>query len=319
MILVTGGTGLLGSYLITFLLENSIKNIRVLIRNENQEKEFKNSERLIFSIGNINDISSLEDSFHDVTEVYHCAGLVSFSPFDKENLLKINVEGTANIVNQCLDRKIKLCHVSSVAAIGKSKSGSISNEETHWDDSSYNSFYGYTKYLGELEVWRGIEEGLEAVIVNPSVILGPANWNRSSMKLFKYVKDEHTYYSGGGNNFVDVRDVSSIMYNLMDKSIFHERFIIAGDRVEFKLLFEKIANCINVKAPQKQVKNWMLSLLWRIEYLKSYLFKTTPLLTKETAKVSERKHQYASDKIKDKLSFKFKSIDDTISWVSKNI
>lgn len=319
MILVTGGTGLLGSHLIKYLLENTNSAIKVLVRNEFHKNKFKSSERLEFAVGDINDIPKLEDAFINVTQVYHCAGLVSFSPFEKDKLFKVNVEGTANIVNLCIDNGIELCHVSSVAAIGKSKKNNISDEKTEWDNSAENSFYGYTKYLGELEVWRGIEEGLNAVIVNPSIILGPAEWDKSSMKLFKYIKDGNKYYTGGGNNFIDVRDVVYIMHQLMETKTFSQRFIVANERIEYKILFQKIAKALNVKAPEKQVSKWMLNLLWRIEYLKAYIFKTTPLLTKETAKVSERTHQYSSNKIKETITFNFYQIDDTINWVSKNI
>ena len=179
MILVTGATGLLGSNLITLLLKQNNK-IRALVRNQIDINQFDLNENLSFIVGDILDITSLEEAFVDIEYVYHCAGFVSFSPFDKQKLLKINVEGAANIVNLSLDYNVKkLCHVSSVAAIGKSKTSNITTESTVWDDSQENSYYGFTKYLGELEVWRGIEEGLNAVIINPSVILGYAKWSRS--------------------------------------------------------------------------------------------------------------------------------------------
>lgn len=320
MILITGATGLLGSYLVHFLLQHSNEKLKLLIRNNEDEKKIQSSNRIHFCKGNINDIPSLEIAFKEVTKVYHCAGKISFSPFEQEEMYKINVEGTANIVNFCIQNKIdKLCHVSSVAAIGKNKNSLFSDEKVEWDDSAENSYYGKTKYLGELEVWRGIEEGLNAVIVNPSVILGPAAWNQSSMKLFNYVKNEPKYYTKGGNNFVDVRDVVQIMVLLMNSNINNDRFIIAGERISYQKLFIIIAQYLNVKPPVKEVKSWILDILWRLEHIKSILFKTQPILTKETANVAKRKHEYVSKKVIDTLNYKFNPINETVQWVTQKL
>ena len=320
MILITGATGLLGSFLVEYLLENTKYSIKLLIRNKNQISNFPRSNKLHFSIGDVNDLETLEDSFQDVEYVFHCAGLISFSPFEQENLKKVNIEGTANIVNFCLAKGInKLCHVSSVAAIGKAKNSLTSDEKVEWDNSEDNSYYGKTKYLGELEVWRGIEEGLNAVIVNPSVILGPADWTQSSMKLFNYVKAKNKYYTLGGNNFVDVRDTVKIMNSLMFSDIHSEKFIVAGERLEFKKLFDLMANALNVSPPSKPAKQWMINILWRLEHLKSLVTGKSPLITKETSKVSQRKHQYSSEKIIKQLNFSFTPVEDTIKWTVQKL
>ena len=315
MILVTGATGLLGKHLIKILLGDN-QFVKALIRSKKDAKKFEKHPNLSFCVGNINDIPSLELAFEDVEQVYHCAGKISFSPFDKQNLFNVNVSGTANIVNFCIDKNVKkLCYVSSVAAIGKDKNSLISTEKTTWDDSMDNSYYGKTKYLGELEVWRGIEEGLNAVITNPSVILGPSEWNQSTMKLFKYVKEGNKFYTAGGNNFIDVRDVVNIMIQLMNSEINAERYILTSHRIEYIDLFQKIAKVLNVNPPSIKVKNWLVQIMWRVEHLKSLIFRTEPLLTKETAKVTQRQHQFSSEKINHHIDHKYHSIDDTINWV----
>ena len=320
MILVTGASGLLGSYLVEYLSEIAATPIKLLLRNENQKSQFKDLKNVQYSIGDINDISSLEEAFENIEYVFHCAGLISFSPFDKEKLEKINIEGTANIVNMCLWHKVKkLCHVSSVAAIGKSKDGLVSNEEVQWDESDDNSFYGKTKYLGELEVWRGIEEGLNAVIVNPSVIIGPTSWSRSSMKLFDYVKKGNRFYTQGGNNFVDVRDVVELMHKLLFSDISSERYIIAGERITYKKLFELIATALKVKPPYIMAKKWMIDVLRCFSYVKSLITKKHPLITKETSKVSLRKHEYSSQKIISLLDYTFTSMEKTIPWTVEKL
>lgn len=320
MILITGATGLLGFHLVDHLLTTCEDRLKLLIRHEDQTKAFPDSLKLEFAIGDVKDISSLESAFQGVNKVYHCAGLISFSPFDKEELSKINIEGTINVVNCCIDFNIeKLCHVSSVAAIGIPKDGNMATEETTWDPSARHSHYGNTKYHGELEVWRGIEEGLNAVIVNPSVILGPTDWNRSSMKLFSYVKEGNKYYTSGGNNFVDVRDVVVLMDKLMNSEIKSQRFIVSGERVLYKELFSLIANKLNMTPPAIKANKWLIEILWRLEHLKSLVFNTKPIITRETSVTAERTHSYSSQKIKERYNYQFKPIGETISYVVEKI
>ena len=318
---------LLGSHLLYELVCKN-ENVRAIYRRKKTLSRVKhvfsyftdNAEALFNKIewveADITNLPQLETAFKDITHVYHCAAFVSFEPNKYKTLRKINIEGTANIVNLCIANSIKkLCYVSSVAAIGKSKTSLISDETTDWDESDDNSYYGKSKYLGELEVWRGIEEGLNAVVINPSVILGPADWNQSTMKLFKYVKDKNKFYTGGGNNFVDVRDVVNIMTSLMESNINAQKVIIANNRMEYKNLFTLIANALNVTAPSILINYNLLQILWRIEYLKAFIFNADPLLTKETAKVSLRKHEFSSEKIIKELNVSFTPIEKTISWI----
>ncbi|MFC0183961.1 SDR family oxidoreductase [Pseudarcicella hirudinis] len=180
--------------------------------------------------GDILDVLSLEEAISKADYVVHTAAMVSFAPKDRNKMLRINVEGTANVVNMCLLYKVKkLCFVSSVAAIGRkfsngaSDTSNLIDEKAQWEESPLNSNYAKSKYQAELEVWRGVAEGLDAVVVNPSIILGEADWYKSSTQLFKYVYDENKYYTGGTINYVDVQDVAEIIYKLLHSDIVNER------------------------------------------------------------------------------------------------
>lgn len=319
MILVTGATGLLGFHLVQHLqATRKEEQLRVLVRKQ-EHADFFSSLQIEAVLGDILDVDSLTEAFQKVDYVFHCAAVVSFSPKDERNMLHVNVTGTANIVNACIQYGVKkLCHVSSVAALGPGKKGVV-DETCMWEEGADSSYYGYTKHLSELEAWRGHAEGLEVVIVNPSVILGPVkDWDQSSMKLFKYVKDGNSYYTAGRNNMVDVRDVVHIMNSLMFSDISGERFIVAGDAIPYKILFETIAQGLGVPAPHKKASPWMITLMWRIEQIKT-IFGYTPLITKETIKVAKRQHQYTSEKIQQKLGVTFYPLKETVVWVCKEL
>jgi len=257
----------------------------------------------------------------DVDQVYHCAGLVSYAPQDAGLLKEINVTGTANIVNACLEKPgIKLCHVSSVAAIGQVKGKAYLTEDTKWDVNMPHSHYASSKYFGELEVWRGISEGLHAVIVNPSVVLGPAaDWSRSSTQVFKYVYDERRFYTAGSANFVDVRDVVTAMVSLLATNITAERFILNAGLLSYKTFFEQVAGCLQKKAPAVKVPNFLTEVLWRAERVRSFFTSKRPLITKETARIAKKKHVYSNEKIKSRLNFEFIPLEQTIKWCCREL
>jgi nucleoside-diphosphate-sugar epimerase len=202
-------------------------------------------------------VYALEDALQNITEVYHCAGLVSFNPKDEKKLFSINVDGTANVVNAALNAGVKkFVHVSSVAAIGRIRPGELINEKMEWTPETSNSRYGYSKYLGEMEVWRGVAEGLDAVVINPSIILGPGNWNEGSTKIFKSVYDEFPWYTEGVSGFVDVEDVAAAMIALMKSDITAEKFIVSAENISYQHLFNMIAKAFNKKEASK---NWFFS------------------------------------------------------------
>ncbi|GEO04881.1 NAD-dependent epimerase [Adhaeribacter aerolatus] len=319
MIFITGGTGLIGSFLIRNLLAEGAA-LKVLYR-QHIPSEFEQKSNIEWIKGDILDTALLRDLMPGITQVYHCAGLVSYAPQDAALLKEINVTGTANIVNVCLENPgVKLCHVSSVAAIGHVKGQQVLTEATKWDLNASHSAYANSKYFGELEVWRGIAEGLPAVIVNPSVILGPAaDWSRSSTQLFKYVFEEHKFYTRGGANFVDVRDVIMAMTALMQADITGERFILNAGLLSYEAFFMQVARGLQKKAPSVKVPGLLTEIIWRAEAMRSFFTRKRPLITKETARIAKKNHLYSNEKIKTKLQFKFIPLEKTILWCCQEL
>lgn len=292
MNLVTGGSGLLGQQVIKKLLALQQQVVAIYhhtpipISNPN----------LTLIQANLLDVVALDAAMQGITAVYHCAALVSFNPADRENLYKTNVEGTANIVNIALANNVhKLVYVSSVAALGRHKDNPTIDETLQW--VSGGSYYGQSKHLGEMEVWRGIAEGLNAVIVNPSIILGEADWNSSSTQLFKTVYNQLGWYTTGTNGWVDVQDVAEAMLQLMQSPITDERFIVSGSNQTYQTIFNTIAKAFNKKAPNKKVTPLVAAVLWRLAKLKALITNKQPLITKETAHTALTTTYYNNEKL----------------------
>ncbi|WP_372752275.1 NAD-dependent epimerase/dehydratase family protein [Labilibaculum sp.] len=329
MILVTGGTGLVGSHLIFDLLSKG-KKVRALKRQSSNTELVRNTfayytknanelfERIEWFDGDVLDPLSLEDALKDIKEVYHCAALVSFKKNDFKKLQDINVLGTRNIVNECLEAKIrKFCMVSSIASLGSPEEGENTvNEQTPWTPEEKRSSYSSSKFNSELEVWRGIEEGLNAVIVNPSIILGPGQWEKGSSQLFSSVAKGLNYYTKGVTGYVDVRDVSRAMIELMDSEIKNERFILNSEDCSFEFILKSIAKALNIPGPKKYASKKMTEIAWRLAYLKKIFLFQQDSFTKETARASHNVKHYYNRKITEALGFEFisikKSIEDTL-------
>jgi dihydroflavonol-4-reductase len=325
MKLITGATGLVGSHL-TFELIRSGHLVRALRRPDSRFEMIKKvfslysdkPEELFSKIewidGDILDIFSLEDAMDRVEEVYHCAALVSFLPKDKKKLMRTNTEGTANVVNAALEKKIrKLCHVSSIAALGRPEHQSdLIDENLVWKTSKHNSMYAVSKYGAEREVWRGTAEGLDVVIVNPSIILGVAGLAMGSSRLFNTVWNGLKVYPPGKNGFVDVRDVARAMILLMQSEIRNERFILNVDNIEYRRLFELMAAAFGKPTPAIKVSAAMSGLAWRLEKLRSMVTGVKPLITKETAHTAVQQYKYSNEKVKKELGFEFTPIEETI-------
>ncbi|HEY9262125.1 NAD-dependent epimerase/dehydratase family protein [Chitinophaga sp.] len=317
MILVTGGTGFLGSHLIRALVAAG-KPVRALYRQQPSPRLQDISDKIEWVPGDILDIFTLEDALVGVTQVYHCAAIVSFQAADKDRLLKINVEGTANVVNMSLDAGVKkLLYVSSVAAIGRARENAAINEECEWEDSKNNSRYSISKFQGEMEVWRGMAEGLDAVIVNPSIILGAGFWDDGSGALLKNAWKEFPYYTEGVNGFVDVLDVVQAMIQLMDSDIHAERFILSADNWGYQRLFTTMAHALGRKPPHIAAKPWMAEVVWRLEKVKGMITGKHPLVTKETARTAQMKVNYENTKVLNALpGFQFRPLEDTIKQIA---
>ncbi|WP_242920868.1 NAD-dependent epimerase/dehydratase family protein [Pontibacter liquoris] len=312
MVFVTGGSGLIGSFLIEALLEQG-HAVKACYRN--QVPALRSAAQVQWLEGDILDPAFLRNALAGVHYVFHCAGLVSYAPQDRELLKQVNVEGTANIVDACLEQQdIKLCHVSSIAAVGRPKNARVLTEESKWDAAAEHAAYASSKYLGELEVWRGVAEGLNAVIVNPSVVLGPADWNRSSTQLFKYVYNQNAFYTVGSANFVDVRDVVAAMLQLTFSDISGERFILNAGQMTYKEFFAQAAACLRRKAPSVRVPPWLAEAVWRLEHARSWLTGSRPLITKDTARVSAKSHLFSNEKVRKATGIAFRPLSETITW-----
>ncbi len=296
MILITGASGLVGSHLVTQLVKDG-KQVRALYRSS--IPVMPGADKVEWIRGDILDIVALEEAMVNVEQVYHCAAIVSFNPKKKAALHQTNVEGTANVVNACLSAGIrKLLFVSSVAALGRIRENTAINESMNWSEETSNSEYGKTKYFSEIEVWRGIGEGLDAVIVNPVIILGASDWEKGSSGLFKSAYDEFPWYTEGTSGFVDVADVVKAMILLMESTVSSERFILCADSMSYREVFTQMANNFNKKPPHKKVTPLLAAIVWRIEAVKAMFTGKDPLLTKETARTAAAKVRFDNTKLK---------------------
>lgn len=322
MILVTGATGFLGPELVVQLLETEL--LIKCIKRENAkipQKLIPYQDKIEWLIADILDYSDLDDAFEGVTKVYHSAALVSFEPSLKKKMLQVNAEGTANIVNLCLEHSVeKLLHVSSIAALGKGKNNELVDEKLFWEGFETHDGYAVSKYRAEMEVWRGINEGLNAIIVNPSVIIGEDAGTTGSGAVFETVRNGLKYYTQGGTGFVDVEDVAKTMILLMKSEVTAERFIISNQNYTYKDLFAAIAKAFDLPTPQKEAKPWMLSLAWKANAIKNMFSGAKGGLTKATAISASNLNQFDNSKIKKQLvGFEFKPIGESITKIANSL
>lgn len=315
MILVTGATGFLGSELI-FQLTRQGKKIRALRRENSVIPEILQSNFLIeWVVTDINDLASLDDAFEDITQVYHCAALVSFNPKDKAELLKINIEGTSNIANLCVNYGARLLHVSSIAALGEAKKGMQITEDDYWEYDSKVHSYAISKYEGEMEVWRSIAEGLDAVIVNPAVMIGASAGYSGSGAIFKLVKEGLRFYTSGATGIVDVSDVAKCMISLMESRVSGERFTISAENYYYRQFFSEIADGFGVEAPGKEATPWMLGVAWRALRVISLFTGKVAGLTSDAARSSMNVSLYSNEKIIKTTGITFKPLHQSIKEV----
>ncbi len=326
-ILITGITGLVGSFTARHFLKSGFQVTGLKRENSDLSLIEDIENQIVWYEGDILDILALEKAIENVNYVVHAAAIVSFAPKDRNRMFKTNVEGTINVVNLCLEKNIKkLCFVSSVAALGRKISSENKaihvikiNEKATWEENEMNSNYAKTKYLAEMEVWRGQSEGLNSVIINPSLILGEADWNKSSTQLLKYVYDEHKFYPEGNLNYVDVLDVAECIYKLATSDISDERFILSAGEITYKDFFDKVALRFNKKSPPTLLGKSFTGFVWRLESIRSFFTGNAPLITKETALSSGHSFEYSNDKIKKSLNFSFKDLDESLDRICNNL
>ncbi len=329
MILVTGATGLVGAHLL-FSLVSQGKQVRALKRKGSDTEKTKS----IFAVysnhylslfnqiewveGDVRDVFSLVDALKDVNQVYHCSALVSFRASDKQLLHETNVEGTRNLVDAALESKVdKFCMISSIGALGTPEQGdTVVTENTPWSPEDKHSNYSLSKFHSELEVWRGVAEGLNAVILNPSIILGAGFWDKGSSLLFNTVANGISYYTKGITGYVDVQDVAKAAIALMESDISGERFIISAENCSYEYIFKTIAKYLDRKPPHKYATPQMTNMAWRLAAVQR-LWGKEPNFTRETARSAHSIHHYDNQKIKDAIGFQFKPIEQSIKEIAE--
>jgi nucleoside-diphosphate-sugar epimerase len=328
MVLVTGGTGLVGAHLVLHLVENG-ENVRAIYRNAATIEKTKSLfslykkaslfEKIEWILADITDVPSLEIAFENVEYVYHCAALISFDPKDEDLLRKTNIEGTANIVNFCIANAVKkLCFISTIAALGDLKENEKTITETaEWNPEKQHSDYAISKYGAEMEIWRGQQEGLETVIVNPGVILGPGFWEQGSGLLFKKIARGMSFYTKGVTGFIAVSDVVGVAVKLMKSEHSKERFTLIAENIDFKDLLDSIADSLKVKRPSIHASPLLVNLSYKIDWFVSNVLGQKRKLDRATAKASYAKNWYSNEKITNALAVEFLDIHQYIKDISK--
>jgi dihydroflavonol-4-reductase len=312
MILVTGATGFLGAE-VAKQLADSGEPVRCIKRATSViPKLLQSYLQIQWAEADMMDAFALEDALADVDRVYHCAAWVSLKQADKEAMIRANVEGTANVVNLCIANNVRLVHVSSIAALGLAKPGELTNEEHQLDIATENDGYAISKLESEMEVWRGIAEGLNAVIVNPSLIIGANAGTLGSGQLFEAVRKGLKVYTEGSAGFVDVEDVAKCMIALMESGIQNQRYIINAENRNYNQLTQEIAQGFGVKPPAILAKPWMMELAWRAASFFAFITRTQPAIDKLAAQAATQKRLYDNSKIKQAIQIEFKPISQTV-------
>lgn len=322
MIFVTGGTGLVGSHILLRLAKDGMP-FKALKRETSSLQICENVfsyytakdlfAKINWVTGDVNDIPSLENAMEGCSKVLHCAGMISFYPAEAELMRKVNIEGTANVVNVALSKGIKkLGHISSIAALGRNSTVGVVDEECYFKATKLDSNYALSKYYAEQEVWRASQEGLNVVIVNPSVILGPGDWNKGSSQIFQRIHKGLKFYTTGSTGYVDVMDVANSLIDLLFSSVKNERFIVNGANLKYRDCFDRIAVELGKSKATIKVTPLLKELAWRLEAIRSFITSKTPLLTKETANSSMTNSEYSTIKIEKEIDFQFTAIETTI-------
>ena len=330
MILVTGGTGLVGAHLLYTLIDNN-EEVRAIYRKTSDLNAVKkvfsyytsDVDRLFnkidWQLADITDILSLEVVFKNIDYVYHCAAYISFNPRHFKTLKKVNVEGTANVVNLCISEKvIKICYISSVASLGKTENESLITEECEFNPNDRNSVYSITKHQAEMEVWRGSQEGLEVVIVQPGVIIGECIWSSASCGIFRTIAKGLKFYTPGGIGIVDVKDVVKVMIYLTKSKLKNQAYILVGENILYKKLLTKISNKLHRKAPKLLISKTLMLSFANFDWVLNKLFKTRRKLLKSTVRNLFKRSFYDSSKITTTMNFNFSDLDKTIERVAGN-
>ena len=327
MIVVTGGTGLVGSHLLFQLVQkneyvraikrpsSNIHNVRKIFGyySDSSDELFS---RIHWVDADLTDTNSLHEALKNSRFVYHCAGLVSFDRRLKKELFEINTEGTGNVVNASLECGVnKICYVSSIASLGEAEEGDLITEKAKWKPEKRGSVYSLSKFKAENEIWRGVAEGLQAVIVNPAVVIGPGFWKNGVGVAISMIKSGMNYYTDGVTGYIDVRDVASIMVQLMEMNISNEKYILSTENLSFKDMQESLSYFLKCSGPAKYLSKRLINIAWRYDWLKSVLFGRSPVLTRDSVRISHKKSYYSNAKIIEKLGYQFVPIKESLQFI----
>lgn len=324
---VTGATGLIGSHLVLRLAEEGMP-VTALFRNEIGKSEvlqlfhFYGKENLFSQVewvkGDVEDADDMYDFTEGIDTVFHCAAIVSYHRKDATRMLEVNINGTKNVVNACIENDVKhLIHISSISALGDSK-GKIIDEETPRDFNDYHSNYSKGKYLSEQEVWRGIQEGVDATILNPGVFFGPNNCTRSSGTMIARIEKGLPALPAGGSGIVSVLDVVEVMIRAAKQEPTNERYILCAENVRMSELFTKIANALPVKIGKTIAKKWQIKLVFYKEALVEIFSGKRATITQEIIRNYDEVKRFNGSKATRTFGFQyrdtFSSIEDTIRY-----
>lgn len=325
-VLITGVSGIVGSHLTLDLLQKGY-SIRLLIRNKSKAEALLQELIEFYGLNislavaniewfetDINDIPSLEIALKDISAVFHAAAVVSVYQSDTVLMNKVNIEGTANLVNISRDFGVEwFGFVSSVSTLGPNPEGLV-DEDYFWKPGKNHSIYSTTKYLSEQEVWRGQEEGLNVLVVNPGVIIGPSDSSRSSARIFYQIQKGLPAFIDGSSGYVDARDVSAAMVHLWEKNVVGKRVILSAENLSTESYLKKVSSHFGVQAPKRKVSGWILNLAYRLDVLKSLLLGKRPLLSKDLIKMASSKNKY-DNKRSIELGIKYRTVDQSLKEI----
>ncbi|HXU26317.1 MAG TPA: NAD-dependent epimerase/dehydratase family protein, partial [Bacteroidia bacterium] len=265
----------------------------------------------------VTDYFSLQEPFTGVTEVYHCAGMVSFDDADSKQLYAINAEGTAHIINTCLEKGVqKFCHVSSVATLQIEANKKYIDEFSVWKTAAGNSSYAITKYRGEFEAWRGAAEGLNVLVVNPSVILGAGCWGQSSTQIVTRCYKGLPVYTEGITGYVDVRDVANCMIRLMDENKFGHRYILNAENNSFKQVTHQLQQNFGKTTSKIKAGTFILNTALIGDAFLSAITGKKRAFTKSMLQSAQNKHYYDNTKISKELNYTFIPVKDSLLYIA---
>lgn len=317
-VVVTGATGLVGSYLCrTLVAAGTLAVVGVKRDTSSLDLLGDVADSMSWLMGDLHDPYFIDEIAGVADILVHTAALISFDPRDRQQMIAANVSITRDIVNAALRHDVQqMVFISSVAAIGRLSSGAIISETTDWVDSRHNTSYATSKYLSELEVWRGYAEGLPVSVLNPSIILGGGYWHQGSTALIGKVAGGLPFYGAGATAVVDVRDLVQAIVTVIDQQLTGQRYIIAGHNVSYQSLFGQIAEHLGVPAPSRVLSPLMGRIAWRLEALRSRLTGKRPLITKETIRNSHFVSIYDVSKSIDELGIDYRPLHDTLRDIS---